>query len=258
MQVFDPDQVRAQLDGITGYRWFLQRSFNETAKEQVLGNWASSYLELAVECLLVGYVDAADQILNRARDWLQIAIKSNERPHDYASGSTEARRSLDLALCNWLLFDQHDAEDYGLFLQGYDGVLESRGWSRNRIEVSLILPRYVDAGAYSLALARYAGAGMQPPASLDRVVTEGQMCYVLCRFYLGQEYSADDVAKALKRFLNRAVNHWLLEGDFVRAAEWMKIVHWNGHQGELSAKDAVLKCYDYLKTPIPIGPDLIP
>lgn len=258
MQIFDPSEERALLDGVTGYRWYLKQPLATATKEEVVGHWASTYLKLAVRCLIVGYNDAANEILDRAQNWSRIAVKSAERPHDYFEGFTEAGRYLDLALCNWLLFDQHDVDDYRLFLQIYDALLENPKRAGDKGELSLVLPRYVDAGAYRLALSRYAGAGMQPPASLDRVVTEGQMCYVLSRFHLGEEYSAAEVGKALRRFLNRAVNHWLLEGDFVRAAEWMKIVHWNGHQGALSAKDAVLKCYEYLKTPIPIGPDLIP
>jgi hypothetical protein len=117
---------------------------------------------------------------------------------------------------------------------------------RDKIEIGLTLPSYVDARAYAEALVRFDDAGMKPPVSLTRVRSEAQMSYVLCRHYLTGECGRAEVDMAIRKFLKYNVNAWLTEGDYLRAAQWMKIAHWSGEETPLSARKAVLACYDYL------------
>lgn len=256
MQVFDPNELRRRLDDPhTGYQWWLSHDYEKSAAEGVSGNVANADVGEAVKCLLVGYDGPGEQLLRRARHWLNLAVENEEKPHDYAGGWTEARRHLDLGICNWLLGNRNDAENMRAYLSYAPRVSAGHKISKY---ISFALPNFVDAGAYQEALALFAASPLKPASSLSRIVSEGQMCYVLCRHLLGLEYSAQEVAAALRRFLDRAVNHWLLDGDVVALARWMKIVHWNGHEPELTARQALLKCYDYLKNPIPIGPDNIP
>jgi hypothetical protein len=126
------------------------------------------------------------------------------------------------------------------------GVVDESKLARHKPEINLVLPHDVDARAYTEGLARFDHAGMTPPASLARVRSEGQMTYVLCRHDLLGEYDPVDVAATTKQFLKYNINTWLANGHYLRAAEWMKIAHWSGEESEMSAREAVLRCYDYL------------
>lgn len=256
MQVFDLAEERRLLDDPhTGYRWELAQDYDEAAANSVAGNWASADLRRAIYCILVGYDTPGEELLARARHWLRYAIDNDEKPPDYQKYSTEARRYRDLSLSNWLLEGRNDNSNLQNWMKCADSA---RAGGRPSKYISFALPIYIDAGAIREALALFDASPLKPAQSLSRIVSEGQMCYVLCRHLLGQEYSGPEVAAALQRFLNRAVNYWLLHGDALAAARWMKIVHWNGHEQELTAKQALLKCYDYLKSPIAAGPDNIP
>lgn len=259
MKVFDPRERRELLDGSTGYRRSLNKTYDFVLSKNGVTPWAEADINEAISCLLVGYDGPALELLTRARGWLITAAQQGETPNGYVRYFTEGRRHLSLALCNWLLSSQQDVKNYRLFLlNDIRSMRDDPAVAKDKTNISMVMPHYVDAGAYQHALDLFHGASLKPAASLSQIKTEGQMCYVICRHVLGHEYSAEEVAAGLKRFLNRAVNYWLLDGIWDRAAEWMKIVHWNGHEPELTAKQALLKCYDYLKTPIPVGPDNAP
>jgi hypothetical protein len=243
---FDPQECRKRLhNDVGGYAWTLRRSVEKIASDSALGSYASFDLEMAIECLLVRYDRPALQLLNRARSWLMLAFANNERPNVYSKGGTEAHWHLDLALCNWLLGNQHDEENFRLYVQNEEYHLSNTHLAQDKREISFVLPHYVDAGAYREALARYDGAGLAPPTGLGAIRTEGQMSYVLCRQQLGEDYEPAGVEAATDRFLSRSLHDWLRDGNWSRAAEWMKIRHWNGRPGA-SAVQALMKCYDYI------------
>ncbi len=251
--VFDPVDERRLLDGDTGYKWALSRSFESERDVGGLASNADADLTVAVRCLLVGYDEPAKALLARAQEWVTIAIRDDERPNYDVRGATEGSRHLTLALCNWLLTGEHDSENYAHYIEHYDPFLVREKHARDKREIGLTLPCYVDARAYTEALARFDYAGMKPPASLARIRSEGQMSYVLCRHYLTGEYDRAEVDMAIRKFLKYNVNTWMDEGDYLRAAEWMKIAHWSGEETPLSARAAVLACYNYLAASPPPG-----
>jgi hypothetical protein len=136
----------------------------------------------------------------------------------------------------------HDSESLKRFVEHEDRFLIDSKIGRDKTNVSLTLVGYVDAGAYQQALERFADAGLSIPESSGSIRNEGQMCYVICRHRLGQEYLEADIKPASEKFLKRSVNGWLVDGHFLRAAEWMKVVHWREGKAGLSPKEAVLKC----------------
>jgi hypothetical protein len=150
-------------------------------------------------------------------------------------------------MCNWLLYDQHDAESLGRFVEHEDRFLATSHVGNDRIGISLLLPTYVDAGAYRRAMELFATTpGLSVPKSLNSIRNEAQMCYIICCRELNQEYAKEKITSALSRFLTRNMDDWLSNGHFVRAAEWMKIVYWRDRNSEVSPKIALLKCYDHL------------
>ncbi len=237
MKIFDPIAQRRLLDGHIGYEWALSKPFEDARNVREIVGMASSDLNMAVRCILVGYDEPAKALIVRAFDWLNTAARS---------GEMEPLGHLDLALCAWLLNGEHDAENFSIYVHKMEDFLIKEKLTRDKLNINLTLPSYVDAGAYREALERFHHAGMTPPASLTRIRSEGAMSYVLCRHYLGEEYDAADIASVVTRFLKYNVNTWLTNGHYLRAAEWMKIAHWSGEASAASAWDAVLHCYDYL------------
>ena len=243
---FDPSHaMKLLLDPVGGYEWSLKRSMEESKARGGLGNSAHLYLGQAIECLLVGFDEPAELLLKKATEWVQLAITSDEHPERYFPGATEASRYQTLALCNWLISDEHDLESLGQFVAREDCYLKSIA-RMDKVDISLTVLTYVDAGAFERALEILGGApGLSKPTSLS-AHNEAQMAYILSRSFLGLEYNQEDITALTVRFLAKNIDKWLSNGHWVRAAEWMKIIHWNNAAQRLSAKQILMKCYDYL------------
>jgi hypothetical protein len=243
---FDPQGIRERLLGATGYAWTLGHRFEESQAIGALGNHAGSDLGVAIQCLLVGFEDPARRLLERAAEWVQIAVATRERPSRYFPGGTEAIWFETLALSNWLLSNRHDTESYRRFAEHQDRCLTNRSVARNKTEVSFALPSYVDAGMYERALQIFeATPGLAPPTA-STIQGEARMSYVVSRHRLGLQYSSTEFEAMATKFLRRNIDAWLGDGHWSSAARWMKIIHWNGAEPPISAKEALLKCYDYL------------
>jgi hypothetical protein len=250
---FNPAKVREFLVGIYGYERFRKRDLADTQSRAALGAVADSSVSESIECLLVGLDEPARYLLGKAFEWVQIAIAANERPQWYYPNGTEALRFSTLTLCDWLFSNQHHAEGYRRYAEFEDGCLADRSYARDRAEVSLVLPVYVDAGLFERVLEIFqATPGLSPPTS-SAIQGEARMSYVVSRYRLGLQYTAAEFNAMTTKFLNRNVDAWLGEGHWSRAARWMKIIHWNGADPPITAKEALLKCYDYLPGRLPPG-----
>ena len=200
-EVFDVAHTRGILDGNVGYRFYLDLDFDALKRASGLGGSADAFLNMAVQCLLVGYDDAATKLIERAITWLNLAIHESERPRDYARGFSEATRYQNLEMGNWLLRGKHNEEYANQFVGHMDRYLLESDSGQDKTGVSLILPGYLGAGAFQQALDRFAGARLFVPRSLSAIRNEGQMCYVFCRHAIRQEYSKEEVVVASERFL---------------------------------------------------------
>jgi len=256
MSEFDPAHERQILTGDCGYEFDLAADFEQAKTVGGRGSSAHAFLGMAIRCLLQGLTEQASQLLKKSAHWVTIALAESEIPkrylHDerYSPDGEAALRYRTLALCNWLLHDQHDTASFWRFVESEDRFLAVSAAGKNKANVSLLLPTYVDAGAYQRALQLFAStSGLSAPKILGSIRNEGQMSYVLCRYWLGQEYAEGEVTIAVKKFLDRNVDRWLNNGHFVRAGEWMKIVYWQEGNAGVSAKDALLKCYQHLLVP---------
>jgi hypothetical protein len=254
MQLFDPTHERNILDGDVGYNWVLGRPFASSTETSVLASKSNADMDLAILCLLVGYDEPAYALLTRVHDVLGARIREQENNADHTRHTYDHTIHFNFALCTWLLSGEHDQQNYTAYVENYEGFLEEESPQsrRHKPGIGLTLPQYVDARAYEQALAIFHNAGMKPPASLARVRSEAQMSYVLCRYFLGEAYEQPEVETTIKRFLKHNVNTWLLDGQYLRAAEWMKIAHWSGEASAASARHTVLHCYDYLAASPPM------
>ena len=86
----NPVAISEQLLGRTGYEWTLADPLCRRQVAGGLGGTANSNLGTAIQCLLVGFDEPAGRILQRALEWVEIAIASGERPQRYFPDGTEA------------------------------------------------------------------------------------------------------------------------------------------------------------------------
>jgi hypothetical protein len=239
-KAFDPRQVRSTLVGDLGIEWQLGRSFEDSKSCGGLSSGAHADLGAAIECILVGLDEPATRLLEKARTWATEAVHSDAEVAGWLTFET-------LAMCEWLLANRHDSEMYRKLTAHMDRSLAVPSIAKDPLEVSLCLPGYLDANAYERVLDIFEKTPrLVEPDSLAKVRNEAQMCFIIAKHRLGLEYSEPEVTNSCSTFLRKRMDKWLRDGHSVRAAEWMKIVFWNPQQGSLSARDTVLRCYDYL------------
>jgi hypothetical protein len=247
MNRFDPDREKSLLLGDCGIEFYLGMDIEEAKAVGGLASSADGYLQMAIQCFLVGMDEPAVRLLQKAHQWLVIAIAEKEKPQRYAPDGTEALRLHNLAICRWLLHAEHDAESFQQVVQHEDRFLASSGLWKNRVEVSLALPAYVDGGAFQRALEIFDGtAGLSAPETPRQAKSEAQMAYVLCRQHLDKPYGESEISSAARNFLVKNIDKWLGAGHCVRAAEWLKIIYWNDTDQTLSSKSVLMNCYDYM------------
>jgi hypothetical protein len=243
---FEPTAIREELLGSTGYEWSLAHDFAEAKAAGGLGGSAHSKLGTAIECFLVGFDEPAERLLRLALKWVEIAIATGERPERYFPNGTEALFFHTKALCNWLLLDVHDAEGFHHFIEHEDLWLANSRSGSDKPVISIVLPTYVDAGAFERALEIFRNTPRLSPPKSWTVRGEAAMAYVVSQYRLGLQYTPTEFETIAARFLKMHVDRWLADGHLDTAAEWMKIVHWNDAAPPISARQALLKCYDYL------------
>jgi hypothetical protein len=240
---FDPAEERRILDGDTGYEWALARTFEEVYAKNALTHVAHANLTDAIQCILVSYDEPADRLARRAQEWLTIAVQQDEQTQRFPIAH-KAQRHFDLALCAWLLRGECDEDNLRIFVETKNEHYASQG-DLDRVDVSFGVVNFLDVGDHRATLDLLLRAGIGPPASFDAIRTEAQMAYVLCRKRLGEAYDDADVDGALRAFLKRNVNAWLIDGHYMRTGLWMKVSHWS-EDDPLSPQETVRKAYDYL------------
>lgn len=227
MRPFIPLQVREILHGPVGIDYELSCDLQEYADLRAVGNCADGMLPTGIKCILVGYRDAAKELLTKCKTWYEYAIETEEKPKGYVRGFTEATRHGNLALSNWLLSGSDDLENQRKSVE-YSIEHDLRPDQIDKTSTSIVLPEYIDGRAYAAALSLFeATPGMKKPASPGQVRTEGQMSYLIAAMHERKEYSLEEVTEALSKFLNRSVARLLGEGQSAAVARWMKIAHVN-------------------------------
>ena len=247
MKRFDIQNIKKILDSEIGYKLSLNDSYVDAKKAKGLASSASADVTIAVNCLLVGYEEQAFKVAQKAYSWLKEAIDNKEHPNYYFADGTEAMRYENMAILNWLLTKKQDVVSFCEFAKYKDRYLQNEKVWSDKCSINLTLPSYLDGGYYERSLEIYHETpSLKPPKDLRRIKSEANMVYVLSRHYLGQEYTAEQVQSALRTFLNRNVNEWLVRGHSVRAARWMKIAYWNPAPEKMSPRETILKCYNHL------------
>lgn len=247
-QLFDVERERELLlQDVGGYEWALKDDRDEARSVGGLASTAHADLGTAIECILVGFDAPAIQLIEKSLSWLKEAIDRDEKPQRYAENGTEAQRFKDYALGRWLLDGTHDDESLQKFVQHEDRFLACSRLSRDKTEVSFILPDYVNARAYDRAIGIFSNTpGLSPPSSLRNLGSEARMSYVICQRRLERDYSDGEVADAARQFLTKNMDKWLGGGHAGRAAQWIKIIYGTNGDNDVPPRELLMKCYEHL------------
>src|SRR5262249_37912429 len=187
----------------------LKQDFEESKAVKGLGSSAGSFLNEAVECLLVGLEDLGTQLLHKARRWLQVAIKTAEVPRRYVRHRTEAHRFEDLALCNWLLEDAHDQDSLSRAAAHQEQLLAAAPAEPLPGALVGAFQVFLDAGEHAKIVRLCEQHDLFPlPEDLDGCAISpdiGVMCRILAQHRLCLGFPDKHLKAALTSFLPAAI-----------------------------------------------------
>lgn len=241
-RVFDPQTEKEHLLEIYGIQRSRSQSLEAASSKGAVTSTVRGILYDAMRCVIVGFDYEARELLGKAVEWLGYAIEAGEKP--YFQYGTEALRHENLAICNWLLTNEHDQRNLNEAVR-YEELYEN-STKPDKVAASIVLPVYIDARHYTEALVLFEKYwGQKRPANVKRMTGEGGMSYIIAASKLRNEYTAEQVHLAGESFL-RANMAKFLQGHYITAARWLKILHWNDVPNPSSAFETVRRCYDYL------------
>lgn len=250
MKLFDPDDQRERLLACYGLESDLNAQINEIQAKHALSGWGNSMLTNGIICLLVGFDEEGYTVLEKSRRFFKLAIETNEIPNLYGQYGTESLRLDAYAQCQWLL----DAiDDRPSLKKAVENRLKFNALNRaTKTDINLTLPMFLESDENEACIALFESTpGLEPPKDIRRVSGEGKMAYIISRYRLGiGEYGWDQIEPGVHHFLKRQVPKWLSNGWYSDCARWMKILFWQSDPTQITPKDALLKCYDYLPTKV--------
>ena len=242
---FVPAATRAHLLASYGIAMNLDADFDQIRNDRSLTGYGEAMISQGIECLLVGLDDAGNQVLERGVQWLTVANEEKEMPRIYFPNATEAARYFAVGLGNWLLHDIHDCNAFDKFTWHYDQYFSVQK-TLDRKECSSALPEYVAAGMYQRAINLFESIpGAKKPVDLRNLSAPG-ISYAVAVHRLRLQYPEDELRQATQLFLSREIPSDLKNNHRKAAATWMKVAHWANESKPRSAREALLRCYDYL------------
>ena len=112
------------------------------------------------------------------------------------------------------------------------------------IHIDLLMAQAYQAERYAWAVAFFERMVGAKTFNLKRITSPRHVAYAKSLQALDQRFDPADVHAAGRRMLATYLDkHWLSQGQSVRAAIWLKIVHWQPGS-ILSPVEVMLKAYD--------------
>jgi len=203
MTSFDPVRERALLQADTGVSMMLERSLEEARVERGITPWALGCFRELVKAALCDLDDDAAALLARARHWLEVAVRENERPHSEIEKDRdwkEAERFRVLGLCRWLMEREVDQK---LFSSACDALTRYFGRQKDeRIGVTYSFPSFILAGHYDEVLAFFgAFKWLAPPARPSGIKCPAKICYLFATHELSGDPDGSSLERSFRSFL---------------------------------------------------------
>ncbi len=210
------------------------------------GLWFSgdALVSAAVQCVMVGMRSEAEQALNEAHSLLSEAIEREEKPNVYFPYLSESQLHFDLAICNWLLHDNHDDYNFGRYVAYMDEYLKSTKAPKRDFDD--ILPEYLAARQFARILEIYVAAFKRPlPNPLRATPGSAPMAAMIAAFRQSKLCTTGLILDKLTVFLQRFLPTTFPRGGAIKMATWIKIRSEVVGIGS-SAMDALLMAKEFI------------
>ena len=241
----DPVKSRKNAFNDGTLKFYLNKTF---AAGDPIGNYANGDLEYVLKGWLVGVTMELSPIIPRSLEWLDSAIADDEQLGE-AQNFHRMQLHWAKAIGLWMQNSINDAQawDRVRFYCEAAFTVDKNVWPKNHI-ATLRLDDYLafcfQAQQYKLGIAEFQKYHGIKTISLKRVLKPREYAYALCLHKVSPQFEADALLAAGKKMLAANLEEdWLGRGQNIRAATWLKIVHWQADQ-QLSPIQTMLKAYD--------------
>lgn len=248
--LFDP--YKSRLNGFDNemLKFYLGTQYDEN---RPMGNVAASEIGTVIKAWLVGLDHEIQSLIPRSLQWIDKAIGIDE---EFGPDINPHRTTLHWAkaLGEWLgtVWDSEGEWDLARVYEEARWRYEPRPWSAHEI-VKSGLDDYMafayqggehDEG-FEAGIQMYQRWTGKTEVSLSKALKPRDFGYALCLHRTAtQQFDEDDLLKACKKMLQANLQEtWLGGGQCIRAATWLKIVHWHYDQ-TLTPLQTILKAYD--------------
>ncbi|MGK5045905.1 hypothetical protein ACQ4WP_08400 [Janthinobacterium sp. GB4P2] len=261
--IFDP--VRLKTNGFNAEMlgYMLARRYDP---ERPMGNVAKGDLSDVVLTSLLGLHETVAPVIPRALKWIDKAIADDE---DFGVDPSAHRATLHWAkaIGEWLLDGTNDGGAWYCARVHEEAKwrYDKRPW-RMREVVRWGLDDYMafayqggehDEGSEAGIDVYEYWTGKRAPVSLKKLLTPREFAYALCLHRTGgQRFDEEELFAAGRRMLQaRLESEWLVRGQILRAATWLKIVYWHRDES-MSPLQVLLAAYENLQQVT--RPDFVP
>jgi hypothetical protein len=248
MMYFTEDQARTMVSG-RGYDFYIKLDYDEARSNNGLTRSADFMLSVAIECILAGLPEKATPLLETANRWIQDALHLEERPQDYFPDYTEEHRADIASMLHWLSLGEDEPELLSIIIDHIGRYLAGQR-RLGKVDLELTLPSLLNARAYQATLDWLSKVKpWTPPSPSGKSVRGLDACYFIASHCLGSGEPPQSVLAQIRPYLQRTMNTWLLDGHFMLAARWMKIVFWNDINPAPEPAAVVRQCFHFIPQP---------
>jgi len=209
-----------------------QQLDRENYLPSAVGNAAVLGLDVAITAWIVGLEDDARPVVERCRRWLEDSVARGEsfgEPPSYFA----MRRHRALAVAVWLLDGENPTalfrETVRLQEQAWVDIARERALTDEELRADY-LPGYVrdcdSAEEWARGAAAYERHGGRSLDGEEDISTLLELAYWVCRQHVDTSGAPPSWAATAQRLLHGVLDGWLLAGQGVSAAAWLKFGFW--------------------------------
>lgn len=211
----DWNELRNRLTGPLGYEFALCDSLEQAQGAHGLASSAHAFLNEGIACVLVDLDEPAQQLFLKAREWLSLAISTEERPEPYFPHGTEAIWYSDLALVEWLGGGETPQAALKSCIEHHLEYLSAEA-GQDPVAIGLAAVDFVTAQECDSYMNLLKKCRRCDDIS-DIPRNERQMAKLLCQ---GER---SGIARMLDRFLRKNVASWLKRGHYSTGLRWVRV-----------------------------------
>ncbi len=183
----------------------LGGTFEEAREQRLLTGWGECCLGSMVQAALCDLDEQARALLERAHDWLEVAIRDRELPSGvYTKYWSEAQRLHAFGLCRWL---KDRTIDRPLFAAACDEIIRFlRKEKDTKTTIAYNLASFILAGR---SRRRWTASGpaqkLKPPSKTSGIQCPGRICYLFAMHEQTGDPDRPSLERAFHGFLKKQI-----------------------------------------------------